>query len=133
MKTQLTKEQLQKQLKEIAKQERKALIEKHYPEFKQYEGRFFKTRNHYSCPEKPSDYWWYYTKVTEITPEDVYDTLGNGAACHFKGWSFEDTKGGDVFISKNKQGYIHSLGKEITEAEFNEAWNKMVDSFEKLR
>jgi CCR4-NOT transcriptional regulation complex NOT5 subunit len=48
--TQTTKEQLQKQLDAIAKQEQKEMIEKHYPEFKKLEGAFYKTRNNYSCP-----------------------------------------------------------------------------------
>lgn len=29
-------------------------------------GRCFKVRNNYSCPEKPSDYWWLYKRVVKI-------------------------------------------------------------------
>lgn len=29
-------------------------------------GKFFKTRNSYSCPERPSDYWWLYAHVTHM-------------------------------------------------------------------
>lgn len=29
-------------------------------------GKTFRTRNNYSCPEKPSDYWWLYAKVTRM-------------------------------------------------------------------
>lgn len=127
-----TKEQLQKQLDAIAKQEQKEMIEKHYPEFKDFEGRHFKTKNNYSSPEKPSDYWWLYTKVLTIKPEDIYDTGINGIASHFKGYSFQTTKYGNVEIEKNKQGYIHSLGQEITEKEFIEAWNKLMSTLDNL-
>lgn len=127
-----TKEQLQKQLNAIAKQEEKELIEKHYPEFKKLEGTFYKTRNNYSCPEKPSDYWWLYTKITEIKPDDVYDTRYNGVACHFKGWSFQTCKNGNFSVEQEKIGYVHSLGKQITEQEFVEAWNKAMSNLDKL-
>lgn len=127
-----TKEQLQKQLNAIAKQEEKELIEKHYPEFKKLEGTFYKTRNNYSCPEKPSDYWFLYTKITEIKPDDVYDTRGNGVACHFKGWSFQTCKYSNFSVEQEKRGYVHSLGKQITEQEFIEAWNKAMSALDKL-
>ena len=29
-------------------------------------GRCFKYRNCYSCPEKESDYWWLYRKITRV-------------------------------------------------------------------
>ncbi len=60
------KEELQKQLDEIKKQEEKELVDKHYPEFKKFEGKCFKMRNNYSLPEVPSDYWWLYKKVVKI-------------------------------------------------------------------
>ena len=127
-----TKEQLQKQLNAIAWQEKKELIETHYPEFKKFEGRYFKVKNHYGNPEKRSDWWWLYTKVTQINPDDVYDTNGNGVGCHCKGYTFQTCKYGNVEIEKNKQTYIHSLGQEITEKEFVEAWNKLMSNLEKL-
>jgi hypothetical protein len=127
-----TKEQLQKKLNAIAKKEEKEMIEKHYPEFKKLEGKFFKKRNNYSLPKKPSDYWFYYTKVTQIKPEYVYDTRGNGANCFFKGYSFQTCKLGNTTIEKIDTGYVSSLGVEITEKEFNEAWNKLMSSLDKL-
>lgn len=35
-------------------------------------GKFYRTRNNYSCPEKPSDYWWVYAEVTRM---DEYGML----------------------------------------------------------
>jgi len=126
------KEQLQKQLNAIAKQEEKELIAKHYPEFKKLEGKYFKYKNSYSCPEKPSDYWFLYTKITEIKPDDVYNTRGNGVACHFKGWSFQTDKYANISVEKKKTGYVHSLGQEITENEFHSAWDKIIEALNNL-
>ena len=126
------KEQLQKQLNAIAEQEEKELIEKHYPEFKKLEGTFYKRINNFSLPKKSSDYWFLYTKVTEIKPEYVYDTRGNGVACYFKGWSFQTDKYGNFSVVQEKSGYVHSLGEQITEQEFLKAWNKAMSDLDKL-
>lgn len=32
-------------------------------------GKCFKYRNSYSCPEKPSDYWWLYRHVIGVTTD----------------------------------------------------------------
>lgn len=127
-----TKEQLQKQLAAIAKQEKEQIIKKYYPEFKKLEGTFYKTRNNYSCPEKPSDYWWVYTKITKIDPKDVYDTRGNGVTSHYTGWSFQTCKYGNFSVEKEKRSYVHSLGKKITEQEFIDAWNKAMSNLDSL-
>lgn len=34
---------------------------------KSFAGRCFKSRNNYSCPEKPSDYWWLYIRVVDVS------------------------------------------------------------------
>jgi len=130
MKKQLTqKEQLQKQLNDIAIQEKKDMVELHYPIFKKLEGRMFKSKNSYGGSSKP---WYLYQKVVSITPDMVYDTNGNGIACHFKGYYFQVTSRGIVSVTTNDSGYVHSLGKEITETEFNEAWNKLTETLNNL-
>lgn len=128
----LTKEQLKKQLNYITKKEEKEMIEKHYPEFKKLEGTCYKTKNTYGCPKKPSDYWFLYTKITKIKREDVYDTIGNGVTCRFKGWSFQNSKYNNFSVELKKTGYVHSLGKQITEEEFIEAWNRAMSKLDKL-
>ncbi len=32
----------------------------------EFVGRHFRYKNCYSCPEKPSDYWWMYIRVTGL-------------------------------------------------------------------
>lgn len=126
------KKELEKQLKIIAKKEEMEMIEKHYPEFKKMEGTFHKRRCNYSLAKIPSDYWWLYTKVTEIKPEHVYDTFGNGVSCNFIGWTFQTCKYGNFSVEREEKGYLHSLGQQITEEEFNEAWNKAMEQLDKL-
>lgn len=127
----LSKEELQKQLREILNEEERQIAMVHYPEFKKMEGKYFKYRNNYSCPEKPSDYWFMYTKVTEVKPEDVY-MIGDGPTCYYNGWSFQTDKNGEIFIKLSEQGYAHRLQTEITEAEFLEAWNKLNNTLKSL-
>lgn len=126
----LTKEELQKQLNIIAENEEKELINTHYPEFKKLEGKCFKVKNNYSCPEEDTDYWWLYKKVTEIKPEFVYDTRGNGVACHYNGFSFQMDKNGDISVIKEDYGYVHCLGDEISNEEFEEAFKNLKESIE---
>lgn len=128
----MTKEQLLKELEVINKQESEKLIETYYPQFKEYEGKCFKKQNHYSCPEKPSDYWFLYHKVVKITPKDVYNTGGQGVACRYKGWSFETCKYKRFNVDMNQIGYIHHIGEEISEEEFNSAFNKALSKLKKL-
>lgn len=121
------KAKLQKQLNDIIEQEEKNMVAIHYPIFKKkYEGKYFKRRNSYSCPEKKSDYWWTYCKVTEIKPSDIYQGH-NCILSKFDGYSFEIDKDGNIRITQEKYGYTHMLGQEISEKEFNDAWNKMIN------
>jgi hypothetical protein len=129
-----SKEKIEKQLDKILKDENREMIKLNYPTFKKLEGKCFKTKNFFSCPTRPSDYWWLYTKVLSIKPSDIYDTKStNGITAHFTGYSFQTTKYGNVDIEKNKSGYVHSLDQEITEKEFNTAWNKMMEEIGKLK
>ena len=121
------KEQLKKQLQEIKNLERKKLIEKHYPKFKKLEGNCYKKKNHYGSPEKPSDYWFMYTKVLEIKEEDIfYDNMDNKVLSRFRGVSF------DKFGIRQDNSYVHLLGKKITEKEFNKAFTNQLSRAKKL-
>lgn len=136
MKTDLQtkKEQLQKELNSIQEKEQKEIVSKHYPIFKKkYQGKCFKMKNHYGNPRKRSDYWFVYIKVTEIKPEDIYDTRGNGVTSHYTGWQFQTDSSYNVSIQKKETGYIHSLGQQIPESEFNEAWDKVINGLNKMR
>ena len=74
---------------------------------------------------------WYYTKITKITPPDVYQ-IANGVSCRYKGYSFQTCTYKNFTVEKECSGYVHSLGQQITEAEFNAAWNKAMDSLNAL-
>ena len=125
----LTKEQLRAELAKIEQQERKDLIKNEYPNFKKLEGTFWKTRNGYGGGTKK---WWYYTKITKIKPSDVYDTCGNGITSTFEGYTFQTCTYNTFTVEQEKRGYIHSLGEQISESEFNAAWNKAMDELNKL-
>ena len=126
------KEQLKKQLQEIKNLERKKLNEKHYPKFKKLEGNCYKKKNHYGSPEKPSDYWFTYTKVLEIKEEDIfYDNMDNKVLSRFRCVSFDTDKYGNFGI-RQEDSYVHLLGKKITEKEFNKAFNNQLSMDKKL-
>jgi len=78
-------------------------------------GRCFKYRNSYSCPEKPSDYWWMYTKVMKLK--------GANIIC----WQFQTDRDGKIEIEFARSYYNHMVGDqvEISESEFNKAWRSI--------
>lgn len=129
MKLNLTKEQLREQLNKIEEQEEKEMIKERYPEFKKLEGKYFKYLNSYGSDYKK---WGVYTKVIEIKPSDLYN-VGRGVDCHFTGFSFEFDKIGLITIENIKRGHTHLLGDEISEAEFNAAWNEIADMINKMK
>jgi hypothetical protein len=126
-----TKEQLQKKLNAIEEQEYKEMIAKHYPEFKKLEGKYFKSKSCYSCPKKPSDYWFVYTKVVSVRPKDIYE-ISNGVSAHLTCITFQSESRDLLIIDTNHKTYAHSLGKEITEKEFMAAWGKLRNKIDSL-
>lgn len=78
------------------------------------EGKAFKYRNCYSCPEKPSDYWWLYIKVLKVTKD------------HIETHQFQTDKYGEITITLRKRHYRNLFGAdsriEIKPAEFTKAW-----------
>lgn len=84
-------------------------------------GRYFKTRNSYSCPEKPSDYWYVYAKVTRM------DESG-----YLHATQFQIDRNGDVNIRFDQHSY-HMLGwTEIKRAEMLKAWKRLDAKLDKL-
>lgn len=76
-------------------------------------GKCFKYRNCYSCPEKPSDFWWSYTVVTAIDDHGWLTLL-----------SFQSDKNGRVEIKTDVlmySGYLPGY-VEITTNELAGAW-----------
>ena len=117
---------LQEELKETIQLEEKEIIKKHFPEFQKMIGKCFKIRNNYSCPEKLSDYWFLYVRITDIKEEDLYVSNSGECLSNYSGFSFQTDKYGRVNIDTKDRGYVHSLGEEIPELEFEKAWNKMI-------
>lgn len=82
-------------------------------------GNTYKCRNNYSCPEKPSDYWWLYIQV------DRLDSDG-----HLKCFSFQTDKYGQITIRPEDHMYGHQFDydnyKKITKAEFKRAWRSLL-------
>lgn len=120
------KEYLKKELKELIETEEKEIIKEHFPEFQRMIGKCFKIRNSYSCPEKPSDSWFLYVRITDIKEKDLYVASSGECLCSYSGFSFQTDKYGSVKIDTKDSGYVHSLGEEIPELEFEKAWNKMI-------
>ena len=129
MSTSITKmkNKLIKQLSGIREKEWAMLVDKHYPKFKQMEGKCFKCVNSYGQGKD----WTLYKKVVKIEKENLY--MGsNEVLSFFSGWQFEVRNDGGIYVKEIKSGFIHGLGNEITEREFNAAYNKMITLLNKI-
>ncbi len=106
------------------------IINIHYPKIKEkYEGKYFKYNNGYNNKER----WWLYRKVIEIKPEDVYVAHDKSVNATQTGWEFETNTLGEITINLKARGYVSGLGREISEEEFNTAWNKMIEKLNSLK
>lgn len=110
-------ETLKQQARQIADKIGRIENAERYEQNKAMEGRCFKFRNNYSCPEKPSDYWWLYTRVTKVTRDHIHVQ------------QFQTDKYGEVTISLDKTYYRHLPGSyqanEIKLAEFERQWKAL--------
>ena len=80
-------------------------------------GKCFRTRNNYSCPAKPSDYWWLYCRITSVDKDgDV------------RGFEFQTDNRGQIFIDPKKYAYRNMSGwEEISLMQFKTAWKSLED------
>ena len=76
-------------------------------------GRAFRYLNNYSCPETKKDYWWLYTLVVGVTEDGQLSAV-----------RFQRDKHGRVDVERTTT-YVHTLGVEITRAEFAKAWKRL--------
>lgn len=91
-------------------------------ENKQHIGRCFKYRNSYSCPEKPSDYWWLYIRVTGL--------LKDGSVEYTE---FQIDKYGEVTIKAKKQMYwVRDGYRPISKSEFDRAWRRTMEKIKSI-
>lgn len=111
-------EVLKQQAQSIAERIDKIEESSRFQANKELEGKAFKYRNNYSCPEKPSDYWWMYLKVLKVS-KDYIDTH-----------EFQTDKYGEITINLRKRHYRHLFGAgsriEIKPAEFDRAWKAVL-------
>lgn len=84
-------------------------------------GRYFKTRNSYSCPEKPSDYWWVYAKVTKMDDAGFLYTT-----------EFQIDKNGDINIRFGHYSYHMQGWTEIKRSEVVNAWKRLDAKLDKM-
>lgn len=90
-------------------------------ENKHLAGKAFRMRNSFSCPEKPSDYWWYYSKVQSV------DSAGMLTVFTFQ---IDRYGSHDVKVEK----HVYSVyGDSISLAQFNKAWRSFQQSIAKMK
>lgn len=76
-------------------------------------GKFFKTRNNYSVPDKRADYWWLYAKVTKM------DRSG-----HLSIVQFEIDKYENLSVRRDDHRWHMADWKQIKLSEFDLAAKK---------
>jgi len=113
-----TLEVLRKQARDAGEAISKIETEKRRKAHAKLVGRSYRYRNSYSCPEKPSDYWWMYTKVTSMD-DDGY----------LRGLQFQVDRDGNIMIEFAHYLYHHLNGgyEPIKTVEFDRAWEAMVE------
>jgi len=117
------KEQLERQARAVNQKLHAIRDAERYAENEALVGKTFRYRNNYSCPEKPSDYWWLYARVQGI------DSSG-----YLTVFCFETDKYGAVKISTDKYRFHMNDGYQpVSVAKFNKAWRDLQRKIAKTR
>lgn len=123
-----TKELTLESLQKIARQANEAIgkleSNRRYEQNIATLGKCFRYRNCYSCPEKPSDYWPLYAKVTAVDKDGYINAL-----------QFETDKYGDVSIKIRSHAYHMGNGDgwtEISASEYHRALKALKSKIAKL-
>lgn len=84
-------------------------------------GKAYKRRNNYSCPKKPSDYWWDYALVTSLSEDGLL-------------WakSFCIDSNGQITIEPKRMIYHAQDWTPIPKPEFTKAWKAARKNLEAL-
>jgi hypothetical protein len=89
-------------------------------------GNTYKCRTNYSCPKKPSDYWWIYIQV------DGLDKDG-----YLQCFQFQTDRYGAISIQREQRVSAHSFDydnyRKITKREFSKAWRSLQARIKALR
>lgn len=111
----LTKDELKQQEREINRRLHAIRDAERFEENKGLVGKTYRYRNNYSCPEKPSDYWWLYAKVQKI------DKHG-----HLTVFEFQTDKHGTVTTrTDDYRMHMRDGYQPIPVAKFNKAWRDL--------
>jgi type II secretory pathway pseudopilin PulG len=111
MNKQKTREQLEQQVRQANQALNRLRDEDRRAKNAPLIGKTFRYRNSYSCPEKASDYWWLYAKVTKLD--------GDGS---LKLFTFETDKYGHIKITPDGHAYNMDSGYQpISAAEYRKA------------
>ena len=94
------------------------LAKRHYPEFKNKIGRYYKSK-HKGCSS--SSPFYVYHVLLDVQPEDLYIGSDNKvlAECRVSSVSRDDS--GCIRINLSEEAYVHCLGEEISEKEYKGA------------
>jgi len=86
-------------------------------------GTCYKYRNSYSCPSKPSDYWWLYMRV---------DQIKDGMLRCFE---FQTDRDGNIRIEQDRAIYDTSLSSEYVKIplrEFAKQWQALKNCLDRM-
>lgn len=85
-------------------------------------GKCFRYRNCYSCPEKPSDYWWLYAKAERL-----------GEMGYPVGVSFQVDKDGVLTIQPQQRLHVIGAWQEIPASDFDAEFAKVLANMKALQ
>ena len=107
---------LQLQLRKIQWKLQDINANEYLPKLKRkFEGKYFKYRNSYSCPEGEKDRWWLYIRVDKVKCEYNFECL-----------TFQIDKDGKMFIERESRSLIANRSIKITKREFYNAFRGMI-------
>lgn len=126
----MNKAQLIDKLRQIEAQEKRELIDKHLPAFREkYVGKYFKLRNSYGASGSP---WFMYVRVDSIESGNIIIYSHDNVQASFKGVSFQADCNGKIMIDTEYFSYANIIGEEITEDEFRTAWNELQEKLKAI-
>lgn len=81
------------------------------PQARALVGKFFRSKNNYSCPEKDSDYWWEYYRVLKSTGS--YLTVVNFAVDSQKNFKLQSQTLPYTFLDRREEISRKAYNREL--------------------
>lgn len=94
------------------------LAKRHYPEFKNKIGRYYKSK-HKGCSS--SSPFYVYHVLLDVRPEDLYVSSDGEVLAKCMVSSVSRDGNGCIRINFSEKAYVHYLGDEISEREYKDA------------